>query len=508
MSYTPTASAIRQSHSKAIGGGRKRCRKGKNCSATCISNGDYCLVDLPESVGSSTSKVSQFLARRPKANEGFLQNQVIKPAKQPAVKKAGGSAASASTPHKVESPDWAVKHKDRGGTALQSEIDKMKAHLDKMPKEEREKNWEQWIRKSFVDHRTVHVDGSPYTKAELDASLVRQAKAWNNMLAEGAPKELQNRIGERWAAPKGMIPDVSSSGQRKWISPEDGLKYSGGKNGVWRQNRVSKLDTERRLPAIVEFRKQQQAAGQEWPTQKLPPREGLEKDPQKLIASLTKKERDAIVFNGLDATGNEGVMLRRWYDANPSEKEARLREIVERYIAQGGRSGVSGQPVALPGLEPKAGEERTSVDHFRPISTDRKNKELTPADIRQRADNFKNFLIAEEGPNSQRGAREWGDWLNKRENEGSKSPAKPKATGPVKERVVKAAPSTTSTVAKTVPTATSKRQSSVGAKEKMDTRIQRWAQKLGISPDVVKKDEDLLGVALGGATQARKYLEL
>ena len=42
----------------------------------------------------------------------------------------------------------------------------------------------------------------------------------------------------------------------------------------------------------------------------------------------------------------------------------------------------------------------------------------------------------------------------------------------------------------------------------MDTRIQRWAQKLGVSPDVVKKDEDLLGVALGGAAQAKKYLEL
>jgi hypothetical protein len=228
-----------------------------------------------------------------------------------------------------------------------------------------------------------------------------------------------NRIGEKRSAPKGMIPDVTSSGQRKWISPDDGLKYSLNK-GNWRQNRVSKADTDRRLPDITSFRKEQQGKGAEWPTQKLPAREGLPKSVNEIIKGLSASDKSAIVFNGLDATGNEGVKLRQYYNANPAEKEARLKEIVQRWHDQGGRSGVSGKPVALPGMEPKKGEERSSVDHFQPISTNRAAS-LPAADMRKIADNYKNFLIAEEGPNSQRGARTWDSWLDRRETEKTKA---------------------------------------------------------------------------------------
>jgi tRNA A-37 threonylcarbamoyl transferase component Bud32 len=156
------------------------------------------------------------------------------------------------------------------------------------------------------------------------------------------------------------------------------------------------------------------------------PREGLPKTAAEVIKSLTPSEKNAIVFNGLDATGNEGLKLRAYYNANPKEKEARLNEIVQRWHDQGGRSGVSGKPVALPGVEPKKGEERSSVDHFQPISTDRA-KALPAVDMRKIADNYKNFLIAEEGPNSQRGAREWDTWLDRREAEKNKPPRQPRA---------------------------------------------------------------------------------
>jgi len=385
----------------------------------------------------------------------------------------------------VAAEDWREKFKGRGGPALQSEIEKMSAALETLSEKEREEQWDQWISKSFLDQRTVHRDGSPYDQAELDDSLLRQARAWNSMISEGAPKALKNRVGEEWDAPKGMVPDVSSAGQRKWISPDDGLKYSGGKNGVWRQNRVSKLDTDRRLPAITDFRKQQLANGGDWPTQKLPPREGLETNPDKLLASLSKKEKDAIVFNGLDASGNEGVALRNYYNNNPAEKEGRLREIVERYIAQGGRSGVSGQPIALPGLEPKAGEERTSVDHFQPISTNRGNKELTPADIRRLADNGKNFLITEEGPNSQRGARSWDSWLDRKETEASKGPKTPK---------VARAQTPRSTAVRQPQTAEQK-----GVKAMLEKKIAKQAKEMGVSVATIKGDEDFLQMALGGS---------
>jgi len=64
----PTASAIRTANRNAVGGGRKRCRKGKNCSATCIDAGKDCLVGLPEPVSQATTKVAAMLQQRQGGN--------------------------------------------------------------------------------------------------------------------------------------------------------------------------------------------------------------------------------------------------------------------------------------------------------------------------------------------------------------------------------------------------------------------------------------------------------
>jgi tRNA A-37 threonylcarbamoyl transferase component Bud32 len=128
-----------------------------------------------------------------------------------------------------------------------------------------------------------------------------------------------------------------------------------------------------------------------------------------IINGLTATEKNAILRNGLDASKNEGKKLIQYYKDNPKEAEARVREVVERWYAQGGRSGVSGKPVALPGLDPKPGESRSSVDHQTPISRDRK---LNPAALQTRKtlDKFENFLIAEEGPNTNRADVPWSQW--------------------------------------------------------------------------------------------------
>ena len=460
----PTRSEIIQAQSKAVGGGRKRCRRGKNCSATCISGADYCLVDLSPSVGIASTKVRNLVERKLSrgATVAARGNEVLKelrssgtpapktptPAKsQPTLASRADSLIkelrSANTPAATKPPvavksSAAVKSSTSatsaspGGTSawqskfndpkynnilFRAELDKLKSQVDKLPPQEREQ-WNKWIDKD-LGFTKVYRSGAKkdvaYTPAEIVQALTSQVKSWSLMIKEGPPKQLQNRIGEKQPAPKGMTPFVSSSGQKNWISPENGLKYSSGtKEGTWRQNRAAKLDTLRRLPAISEFRKEQREKKENWPTQSLPPREDLKGvTTAQLLAKLTNKEKNSIVFNGLNATDQEGLILRNYYNANPKEKEARLREIADRYLAQGGRSGVSGKPVALPGLEPKSGEERSSVDHFRPISTDRKNKELTAADIRRIADNGKNFLIAEEGPNSQRSNKEWDVWLDR-----------------------------------------------------------------------------------------------
>jgi hypothetical protein len=407
---------------------RKRCKKGKNCSAACIQQGMVCLVELPESAGAAVSKVAQMLQSKRMPGtipvKSALQaraDRVIRDVKREPAPVSGGAGQ-----------DWNTKYRGRN-PQLDEQLDALSAKINKLSPDQ-QKYWNDQVNKQ-MNPKLASRNGTPYTPERTNRSLTSQAKAWNYLVENGAPKELMNRIGETRPAPKGMIPDVTSSGQRKWISPEDGLKYSLSK-GNWRQNRVSKADTDRRLPDITNFRKEQQAANAAWPTQSLPAREGGVKSVNEILKGLSSAEKNAIVFNGLDATGNEGVKLRQYYNANPAEKEARLREVVQRWHDQGGRSGVSGKPVALPGLEPKPGEERSSVDHFKPISTSR-GMELPAKAMRNIADNYKNFLIAEEGPNSQRGARTWDSWLDRREKEAlpkePKAPRTPRATSKKKE---------------------------------------------------------------------------
>lgn len=354
--------------------------------------------------------------------------------------------------------DWREIHGRRGG-AISSGVSKLADLLEDMPESDREM-WDSRIRESFSDITLVrHGNGKPYTQEEKDSALASQAKAWHDLISKPRPSKLALRNGEEMDAPEGMIPKVTPSGQRGWIHPETGRIFSPPKEeqsqemNVWGQNRAGKEDTLRVVPAILSFRKEQEEKGGKWPTQTLPPRTDIELDTDKILKGLSQTDQALVTFNGLDRTKNEGIRLIRWYGENPKEKEARLREIVDRYVEQGGRSGISGQPVALPGLKPRPGEERTSVDHFKPISSVRTEASMGPADFRRVVDKGSNFLIAEEGPNSNRGNREWDAFADRYEKlaasgklsapsspPSSATPKKPKAvSAPITQRPAQSA---------------------------------------------------------------------
>lgn len=59
-------SEVRRAKEKAIGGKRKRCVKGKSCSAACIQPTDACLVEMPDAVASSISKTRDKVSVKPK----------------------------------------------------------------------------------------------------------------------------------------------------------------------------------------------------------------------------------------------------------------------------------------------------------------------------------------------------------------------------------------------------------------------------------------------------------
>lgn len=262
----------------------------------------------------------------------------------------------------------------------------------------------------------------PYDDAKKIKALESQIKGWKEMIRLGYPTKLQLRDGTLVKAPEGMLPIVTqASGQKKYVREHDNRAFNIKAGGIATQNRAGKEDTNKYVPAATTFKKEQESKGGKWPTQTLPPRTDIELDADKIMTKLTPGQKRAIATNGLAKDGTEdmpGAILHAFY-LRPENKgllEGRVREVVDRYVAQGGRSGVTGLPIAIPGLQadPKKGEGKSTVDHFTPIST---GKGMTPQEIKKQFDNKGNFLLAEEGPNSNRSNIPWPEWL-KRENAG------------------------------------------------------------------------------------------
>lgn len=57
-------SKIKSAKRRAVGGKRLRCRKGKSCSAACISQSKYCLVDAPTPVAGALPRAVRAIQSR------------------------------------------------------------------------------------------------------------------------------------------------------------------------------------------------------------------------------------------------------------------------------------------------------------------------------------------------------------------------------------------------------------------------------------------------------------
>jgi hypothetical protein len=72
----PSPSEVRRAKEKAVGGKRKRCVKGKSCSAACIQPTDACLVEMPDVVASSISKTRDKVSSKPESKPKSLSQEV------------------------------------------------------------------------------------------------------------------------------------------------------------------------------------------------------------------------------------------------------------------------------------------------------------------------------------------------------------------------------------------------------------------------------------------------
>lgn len=303
-------------------------------------------------------------------------------------------------------PEWFKKWEGRS-TGLDSSLNSLLSRYSQLPEEEKEL-WSRRIKEDFDNPKLKSKHGVPYTDERIDKMMSSHCKAWVQMMGDGPPSTLV-RFGDQseFEAPKGMIPRVvgGSSGQKTWINPQNGLIYNHKPGGKATQARASNEDKNRRIKDFVNFKKYREKSREPWPTQSLDPI-GEKKDFDKVWKSLTEKEVSAIALNGLDPTGFDfRSRLAQWYNSNPEIREARAKDIVRRWVDQDGRSGVTGQPVAIPGLKPKNGEERSSTDHFNPLSG--ANSGMSNEEIREKFDNYNNYMIAEPAFNQGRGNRSW-----------------------------------------------------------------------------------------------------
>jgi len=314
-----------------------------------------------------------------------------------------------------EKPEWAKKWYGRS-PELDRSLDKMRSTLNSLPEKDREV-WDRRIKEDLLNPKVKSKHGVPYGEDRINSMVSSHAKAWVQMMEEGAPTTLV-RFGDRseFPAPKGMIPRVvgGSSGIKTWINPENGAIYNHKPGGKATQSRATNEDRDRRSKDLASFKKERESSNQTWPARTLEP-QGEKKDFDEVWKSLSKAQVSRVALNGLDPTGFDfRAGLANWYNSNPNIKEQRAKDVVRRWVEQDGRSGVTGKPVAIPGLPPKKGEERSSTDHFNPLSG--ASAKMSFEQIRRDFDNFDNYMVAEPAFNQGRGNRKWSAYAKKFES--------------------------------------------------------------------------------------------
>ena len=321
------------------------------------------------------------------------------------------------------------------GPKTRSEVAKLQETLERVKPQKLQDMWRAEVDtmmseapKMYHSHGKGGGEPEAYSESAIDTGMAGRAKGINKLIENGYPENVKFRDGSVEAAPPGMTPFITSKGQGGWVHPTNGLKYNTQEDGTATQNRAGLFDSARRAQDITDFRESQMRGGKPWPTQELPS-QGEKMDGKKIYDNLSRDERNAIVLNGIPRTGTgPAAQMVQYYKDNPKEADARVREICDRYAAQDGRSGVSGKPISLPGVKAKPGQEQATVDHFDPAA---EGKGKTAAQFRKTQDNGKNFLLTEEGPNSQRSNRPWDDWAD------NKLPALTAMKGPSKEQLAK-----------------------------------------------------------------------
>ena len=245
--HAPTAGQIRRAKQQAVGGRRKRCTRGKNCSAACISGDKLCLVTFPEPVQDPIRRVRDYLMQKNNITPGSIQDKRINAAIDkivPVIKVATEGKHAVPTTSKVTKPEveWKRDAKRAERPALPwKEIQGLKERKDLLSQAEVEREAMKAL------HREATSRGLRLPRAELEmiyevlpknvqTSLAKSGRAGTDQwyagrddqgkatFSRGAGKERAIAVLDMWFRPGGTDA-YQGRGSKMWAPPDLSVEH-------------------------------------------------------------------------------------------------------------------------------------------------------------------------------------------------------------------------------------------------------------------------------------------
>jgi len=246
-SKTPTRAKVLRAQREAVGGRRKRCKRGKNCSAACIQAGMVCLVEFPVPVQDPIRKVRDYLMQKNNITPGSIQDKRLNAAIDklvPIIKVAAEGKHAVPTTRKLEKPEveWKRDAKRAERPALPwNEIQGLKKRKDLLSQAEVEREAMKAL------HREATSRGLRLPRAELEmiydvlpknvqTSLAKSGRAGTDQwyagkddqgkatFSKGAGKERALAVLDLWFR-QGGTDAYQGRGSKMWAPPDLSVEH-------------------------------------------------------------------------------------------------------------------------------------------------------------------------------------------------------------------------------------------------------------------------------------------
>ena len=312
---------------------------------------------------------------------------------------------------------------------------------------------QKYMMDQYMSTDAAEARGSAYSSKQVADGIENQLERANNIMINKMPTHLDSGTGTFTEASLGMRPAIGLK-QLKWEDPILGGKYGSSQytkeQGIKRTQKEiakaekagdksavmahkAKLAALSKLPdgasisvknnvapskfsqwqegnatRMLEYKKSQEAQGKPWPTPATQP--FTRKEVDDLIKANPNMWQSGLNIANRARGRDDGFEVYESGSKNPSAaalaaRESKNRAIAEAYLAQGGKSPITGQDIKVP--KSNAPSTKTVVDHIESYRSFVKPG-LSIQEISAAANSRSNFMIVEGDLNDSKGERSWG----------------------------------------------------------------------------------------------------